>query len=91
MMKLKAKLLSLEAHKPIVLLNKADAEDIDVRPLDRVDIRLGSKTTNAIVNITDHFIKSGEIGLYSKLSNYMKAKENQIIDCLLYTSPSPRD
>ncbi|MBN1896835.1 MAG: AMP phosphorylase [Candidatus Aenigmarchaeota archaeon] len=86
-MKLNAKILGLEADKPIVLLNKEDAEEIDVRPLDRVELIVGRKKVNCIVNIAEHFIKSGEIGLYRKISRYTNAKPNQLVDVIPSAPP----
>jgi AMP phosphorylase len=61
---LKAKPLYVEAKKPVVVLNKEDADELDVKVLDRVELSYGGKKEIAIVNITQRFIKPGEIGLY---------------------------
>jgi AMP phosphorylase len=61
---LKAKPLYVEAKKPIVILNKDDADELDVKALDRVELSYNGKREIAIVNITQRFVKPGEIGLY---------------------------
>jgi AMP phosphorylase len=61
---LKSKPLYVEAKKSIVILNKEDADELDVKPLDRVELSYNGKKEIAIVNITRKFIKPGEIGLY---------------------------
>jgi len=79
-MLLKAKILGLEAEKPIVILNKEDAEEIDVRPLDRVELTLKSRKFTAIVNVATHFIKEGEIGLYIEIAKQIRAKFDEKIE-----------
>ncbi|MEM5812475.1 MAG: AMP phosphorylase [Candidatus Aenigmatarchaeota archaeon] len=61
---LKAKPLYVEAKKPIVILNREDAEELDIRALDRVELSCNGKKEIGIVNITESFVKPGEIGLY---------------------------
>ncbi|MBN2330745.1 MAG: hypothetical protein JXC85_02920 [Candidatus Aenigmarchaeota archaeon] len=79
-MLLKAKLLGLEADKPIIILNKEDAEDIDVRPLDRVELSLRGKKGTAIVNVATRFIKPGQIGLHSEIAEHMEAGSGDRIE-----------
>jgi len=88
MMKLKVRILGLEAEKPVVVINKSDAEEIDVRPLDRVDMTTGRRKGTAIVNVATHFIRPGEIGLYSEIADHMKAANNETIDVLPSNPPS---
>ncbi len=78
-MLLKVKPLRLEAKKPIVILNKDDAWDLGVKPLDRVELRAGKKREIAIVNIAERFIKTGSIGLYSRVQDDMNAKAGQLL------------
>jgi AMP phosphorylase len=86
-MMLKAKILGLEAEKPIIILNKEDAEDIDVKPSDRVELSLKGRKETAIVNIASRFIKSGEIGLFSEIAEHMKAKADDKIGVLPSVPP----
>lgn len=71
---LKALELHLEAEKPIVILNKSDAEELDVRPLDRVEIVFKNKKLVGTVNIAKKFVKPGYIGLYETISKQMRLK-----------------
>jgi AMP phosphorylase len=87
LMLLKAKILGLEAEKPVVILNKVDAEDIDVRPLDRVELNFGGKKGTAIVNVASRFIKPGEIGMLSEIADHMRAKSGVNIDVLPSAPP----
>jgi AMP phosphorylase len=81
-MLLKARNLGLEAGIPIVILNKEDAEEIDVRPLDRVELKLRDRKGTAIVNIAKRFVKSGELGLYSSIADHMRSRTGDRIEAL---------
>jgi AMP phosphorylase len=85
---LKAKIVGLEAEKPIVILNKEDAEDIDVRPSDRVELISKGKKGTAIVNVAARFVKPGEIGLYGEIADHMKAKSNDKIEIIPSEPPA---
>ncbi|RLJ06790.1 MAG: thymidine phosphorylase, partial [Candidatus Aenigmatarchaeota archaeon] len=74
-MLLKARVLEFEAKKPIVILNRADAEDLGIKPLDRVELEAGKKKRIAIVNVAEEFIRKGWIGLYGRLQEELKVKE----------------
>ena len=66
-MLLKAKPLRFEARKPVVVLNKSDAADLGVKPLDRVEIKADGRKETAIVNVAEKFVQPGWIGLYSRV------------------------
>lgn len=82
---LKAKVLELEARKPIVVLNKKDSEELDVKPLDRLSLAYKKKKAVAIVNVTEKMVKPGYIGLYGLVKKELKAKEDENIN----VSPTP--
>jgi AMP phosphorylase len=77
---LKARLLELEAKKPIVILNKEDAEELGVKALDRVELDPDGKEVIAIVNVAEKFISKGEIGLYDSVQDQLNVKEGKKID-----------
>lgn len=77
---LRANLLELEAEKPIVILNKDDAEELDVRPLERIELAYRKSKIVAIVNVAEKFIKPGEIGLYSIVAEKLHAKKGKRIN-----------
>ncbi len=79
-MLLKAKMLGLEAEKPVVILNSEDAAEIDVRPLDRVELSLKGVKGTAIVNIATRFIKPGQIGMLSEIADHMRAHAGDRVD-----------
>lgn len=72
-MDLKARPLELEAKKPIVILNREDAGELDVRPLDRVELSYKGRKATAIVNVAERFVKQGEIGLYGAVQESLRA------------------
>jgi AMP phosphorylase len=88
MISLKSKLIAVEAEKPIVILNSEDAQEIDVRPLDRVELAKGRKRGTAIVNITDQFIQQGSIGLYAEIAEHMDAGTGDKIEVSPSAPPS---
>ena len=56
--------LDMESDAPLALMNRADAEEMDVHPLDRIRISQdGKETTIAVVDITDHLVEEGTLGL----------------------------
>lgn len=66
---LRARPLEFESRRPTVFLNSEDAEELGIKPLDRIEIGFGSKNEVAIVNIAEHFIQRGEIGLFRLLQD----------------------
>ena len=86
-MKLKVRCLDLDAGgKTVAILNKRDAEELGVYSLDRIKLKIGKREVTAITNTSEKFVKKGEIAIYNEIRKGLKVK-----DCLLYTSPSPRD
>lgn len=80
-MKLKTKILGLEAGgKPIVILNKLDADDLGIRSLDRVRLQSNGKELTAIVNITKSLQLKGMIGVYSEVITSLGLKEEMEIE-----------
>jgi AMP phosphorylase len=80
MHRLKARLLGLEAKKHIVLLNEEDAADMDLKPLDRIQIHACNKRVTCIVNVTKEFIPPGEIGLFRRVQDTLKVEEGHSIN-----------
>ena len=77
---MRANLLEFEAEKPIVILNKEDAEELDVKPLDRIELAYRKKKMVAIVNVAERFIRPGEIGLYSLVAEKLHVKRGKRIN-----------
>jgi AMP phosphorylase len=80
-MKLKIKFLDVEAGgKPIVVLNKEDAEELGVKSLGRVFLQFDKRQFIAIVNIATRIIPKGTIGVYEEVRNSLNLKENTILE-----------
>jgi AMP phosphorylase len=80
-MKLKTKFLGLETGgKPIVILNKEDADDLGIRSLGRVVVRQNKKQLTAIVDITTKIISKGSIGISEQVKNSLNLKENTEVE-----------
>ena len=79
-MKLKVRCLDLEAGgKTIVILNHNDALELGVHPLDRVVLRNGKKKITAIVNVSERFVKSGEIAVYDEVREILNLKSGDVV------------
>ena len=80
-MLLKTKALGISSGgKPIVILNKEDAEFLGIHALDRVEIKLGKKKMNCIVNTTDYFVKRGQIGIFDEVKEKLKIKGTKKVE-----------
>ncbi|MEM5879659.1 MAG: thymidine phosphorylase, partial [Candidatus Aenigmatarchaeota archaeon] len=81
-MKLRTKILELETGgKPIVIINREDAEELGIRGLSRIVIKTELKRLTGIVNITTMIVKRGEIGLsesVAKALNLVDGKEVEV-------------
>lgn len=78
-MLLKVVPLRFRADKPIIMLSGEDAQELDVKPLDRVQIALKKRSIVAIVNVSDGF-KPGVMGLYERVTSTLKAKEGDKVE-----------
>src|SRR3989344_2754336 len=76
-MKLKTKITNLTTGGPLVaILNLADANLLNVKPLDRININYNKKKATAIVDldIESKHVKRGEIGLFHELGKKLNLK-----------------
>ncbi len=78
MLKLKARFMDFEPGIPIVILNTEDAEDLGLRPHDRIEITYMQTTKTAYIETTSTMIKPGHIGLRKESKRY-GIKEGAII------------
>jgi len=78
-MLLKAKPLRLDAKKRVVILNMDDAAELDVKPMDRVELRVNGKRENAIVNVAEKAVAKGWIGIYSRVQEELGVFSGQQI------------
>jgi len=86
-MKLKVNILGIESGgKPIVFLNRLDADEIGVAASARV--RLGSKKEiTAIVNVATTSVKKGFIGVNEEVRKALALKQDSLVDVEISTFP----
>ena len=80
-MKLKVKTVNLDAgSKTIAIINREDARELGVHPLERIILSKGSKSVSAAVDISSDFVREGEIAVYAAIRNILKLKSGEKID-----------
>lgn len=80
-MMLKLKRLDLDAGgKLVVILNRDDASEIGVHPLDRVILKNGSREATAIVNVSENFVPKGTAIAYDELSQCLGIQTQKEIE-----------
>jgi AMP phosphorylase len=77
----KAKTVDLATGgKYVVVLNNCDAQNMDVNNMDRVKLaKDGGKSISAVINLTDHYVKPGDIGIFKDAVESLKIKNGQKI------------
>ena len=92
-MKLKVKTLGLDAGgKTVVIINSGDAVELGVRPLERIVLSRGRKKLTAIVNVSENFVKPGEVIVYDEVKKLLGIPEEIRVVALLpigYPDASP--
>lgn len=68
-MEFRAEPLDIAAQSPTVLFNAADAEELGVHPLDRVQLRTDGRTHIGIVEVTDELVEEGAVGVTRQLGH----------------------
>lgn len=73
----------------IVILNEKDAQDLDLRHLDRIVVKKGRKTTVAILDIAESkkAVPRGCIGLFEETLDALKAKQGDSVVIELADKP----
>jgi len=84
---LRAKFIQLEADKPVVILNKEDAAELGVKPLERVELSFKDQKIIGIVNVARRIVKEGEIGLFQEIQELFDVKPNERIHVRLACPP----
>ncbi len=74
--KLKAKTIDLSTGgAKVAVVNKEDAQDMDIHGMDRIRIAVDGKELTAVVDLTDSFVEPGTIGLFSDIYKPLGAKD----------------
>ena len=90
-MRLRAKLIEIEADKPIVILNEEDAKDLGVYVSGRVKLIYGEKEIIAIVDTTETLVNEGEIGIFEDVNEILKIKDLDWIEVVPTSRPKSVD
>jgi len=75
-----AKLLDIEAGKPIVMLNESEAKENGIYHGSRVLIRKGNKEAVGIVNLSSKFVKRGQIGFFKEFEKILEIKDKDLVE-----------
>ncbi|GEM_PF-5174833 len=76
-MQLRVDIIGIESGgKPIVFLNKHDADEVGVTALGRIIVNSKRKETTAIVNISTTYVKKGSIGVNDEVRKKLDLRQN---------------
>jgi len=76
---LKSKVFDIDFAKKEVVLHSEDAEDLGVRAGSRVRCFTNGKSTGAIVNTTEKFVKKGTVGIFDEVQMALSVKSGDNI------------
>lgn len=80
-MRFKVDILGIESGgKPIVFLNKHDADEVGVTASGRIRIRSHKKEITSIVNVSATSIKRGTIGVNEEVRKKLSLRQSSVID-----------
>ena len=91
MVKLKARIIDVEAGLNVAVLNEKYAEQIDFDVADRAKLSLGRKSLVAIIDHSKTLVKPGEIGLFAEVSRALAARNGAIVETDLAPRPASLD
>ncbi|MEM0372855.1 MAG: AMP phosphorylase [archaeon] len=63
--------------KNTIVLNKEDAQDIDVTEMDRVKVSTNGNEAVALVQLTETYVKKNQIACFQELTKKLKLKDGQ--------------
>ncbi len=86
-MKFRLRNLGLHAGRPVAFIHTDRARELNLHVGDRVEISCRKKKIIAIVDVIKSAIKSGEISLSEEATDYLGAKQREIVDVSLALEP----
>jgi AMP phosphorylase len=89
-MELKVKFLKLTAGLPLVMLNKATADEMGLRTSDRVSLQTFSKPPrqiSTIINLVDKIVAKNRVGISEEIRTRLDLRENERVD-ITFLPPS---
>lgn len=90
-MELRVKNLDISSGGPLIsILNKEDAKRLDLKPLDRIKLKLEKKEIVVAIDIIykSSTIKPGQIGLFEEVIDKLKCRDKCLIKIELEPSPT---
>ena len=93
-MKLKVKDIDISSGGPLVaVVNRKDAEMLDLHVMDRIKISKGKKIETAVADIaqSDKVIPRGKIGVFEEVIASLKLKNNDVVDIEIARKPMSLD
>lgn len=61
---LKAKIIDISADYPIIILNENSAKKINANHLDRMQLKIGDKTSTCVLDLSHSYIDENTVGLF---------------------------
>ena len=88
-MKLKVKEMAISTGGPLIaILNKDDAADLDLHPMDRIKISRGKKKATVVVDLArKEAVEKGSIGLMDEVIKELKLKHNDTVKLYVVRKP----
>lgn len=79
---LKARVLDISSGKLIAILNKVDARELGIQPMERIQLtnRRTKKSINVVVDVTDTVVKENEVGVFKDLQENLRIKSGSIVE-----------
>ncbi len=73
----------------VVILNKKDAQELDLHPMDRLVVKKGAKKTVAILDIAESkkAVPLGHIGFFEEVLDAINAKNNDVVQIEIADKP----
>jgi AMP phosphorylase len=80
-MNLRIKPLGFSSGGPFVsILNRKDADSLDLHPGDRIEIKSGAKEIVSVIDVTknEKSVRKGEIGFFDEIINVLSRKKGEV-------------
>lgn len=86
-MKMKVRTMRFSAGKPIAFLSKKDAESMALHPGGRILIRHNSASMIAIADVSNDFVKAGQVALSEEILSRLHLSSKSKVDVFLTVTP----
>ena len=74
-MRLKARNFNWLAGRPVIILDKRTADNLNIHVDERVELLYKGKKLHAVVDIFSKLVKTNEVGLSYEISKILKTKK----------------